>query len=263
MDSDANTQQPFHDFRPGALDRALALIRFLREHCAWDRAQTPESLIPHLLEESHEVVDAIRGGRDEDLEGELGDLLLNLAFQIVLGEERQAFTSLSVSRRLEEKMKRRHPHLFGLGEQADWEVLKARERQEEPSLLTGLPEALDPLHRAHRIQDRVSAVGFDWPDAKGAWEKVREEVREVGAALGSKDAIHLEEELGDLLFAVVNLVRLTGGHSATSLEAANRKFIRRFEKLEAVAAERNVVLGEATLEELDAIWDEVKADPNG
>ena len=261
MDSDANTQPP-HDFGPGALDRALEVIRFLREHCPWDRAQTPESLIPHLLEESHEVVEAIRGGRDEDLEGELGDLLLNLAFQIVLGEERRAFTSLSVSRRLEEKMKRRHPHLFGLGEKADWEVLKAREREKEPSLLTGLPEALDPLHRAHRIQDRVSAVGFDWRDAKGAWEKVREEVREVRAAMGSKDAIHLEEELGDLLFAVVNLVRLTGGHSATSLEAANRKFMRRFEKLEAVAAQRNVVLGEATIEELDAIWDEVKAESN-
>ena len=261
MDSDANTRPP-HDFGPGALDRALEVIRFLREHCPWDRAQTPESLIPHLLEESHEVVDAIRGGRDEDLEGELGDLLLNLAFQIVLGEERRAFTSLSVSRRLEEKMKRRHPHLFGLGEKADWEVLKARERDKEQSLLTGLPEALDPLHRAHRIQDRVSAVGFDWPDAEGAWEKVREEAREVRAAMGSKDAIHLEEELGDLLFAVVNLVRLTGGHSATSLEAANRKFTRRFERLEAVAAQRNVVLGEATIEELDAIWDEVKAERN-
>ena len=261
MSGDAETLPP-HDFGPGTLDRALELIRFLREHCPWDRAQTPESLIPHLLEESHEVVDAIRGGRDEDLEGELGDLLLNLAFQVVLGEEREAFTSGSVSGRLEEKMKRRHPHLFGLGERVDWEVLKAREREDGASLLTGLPEALDPLHRAHRIQDRVSAVGFDWPDASGAWEKVSEELAEVKDSLRGEDPVHLEEELGDLLFAMVNLVRLTGGHSATSLERANQKFTRRFERLEAVAAERNLVLGEATLEELDAIWDEIKAGPS-
>ena len=259
MSGEAKTP-PTHDFGPGALDRAVELIRFLREHCEWDRAQTPETLIPHLLEESHEVVDAVRGGRDEDLEGELGDLLLNLAFQIVLGEERQAFTPDSVARRLEEKMKRRHPHLFGLGERVDWEVLKAREREEGASVLTGLPEAMDPLHRAHRIQDRVSGVGFDWPDASGAWEKVSEELTEVREALTGEGPARLEEELGDLLFAMVNLVRLSGAHSATALELANRKFTRRFERLEVVAGERNLLLGEATLEELDTIWDEIKGE---
>jgi MazG family protein len=260
MNGEEETPPP-PDFGPGELDRALELIRFLREHCAWDRAQTPESLVPHLLEESHEVVNAIRGGHEEDLEGELGDLLLNLAFQIVLGEERRAFTPGSVARRLEEKMKRRHPHLFGLGEKVDWEVLKAREREDGASILTGLPEAMDPLHRSHRIQDRVSGVGFDWPDASGALEKVGEELAEVKEALAGEGPDRLEEELGDLLFAMVNLVRLTGGHSATALELANRKFTSRFERLEAVAAERNVVLGEATLEELDAIWNEIKAAP--
>ena len=258
--SDNDETPPMPDFGPGALDRALELVRFLRRHCPWDREQTPESLVPHLLEESHEVVDAIRGDRDDDLEGELGDLLLNLAFQIVLGEERGAFTPDSVSERLEEKMKRRHPHLFGLGEKVEWEVLKARERGDGASLLTGLPEAMDPMHRSHRIQDRVSGVGFDWPDAAGAWEKVDEELAEVKAALTSEAPGRLEEELGDLLFAMVNLVRLTGGHSATALESANRKFTRRFERLEAVAAERDLVLREATLEELDAIWNEIKAE---
>ncbi len=257
MSAEDETPPP-PDFGPGELDRALVLIRFLREHCPWDRAQTPESLVPHLLEESHEVVDAIRGGREEDLEGELGDLLLNLAFQIVLGEERRAFTPESVARRLEEKMKQRHPHLFGLGEKVDWEVLKAREREDGASVLTGLPDAMDPLHRSHRIQDRVSGVGFDWPDASGALDKVREELAEVEQAMAEEGPDRLEEELGDLLFAMVNLVRLTGGHSATALERANRKFTRRFERLEAVAAERNVVLGKATLEELDAIWNEIK-----
>lgn len=254
---------PPPDFGPGALDRALELVRFLRRHCEWDRAQTPETLIPHLLEESHEVVDAIRGEREEDLEGELGDLLLNLAFQIVLGEERQAFTPDSVAGRLEDKMERRHPHLFGLGERVDWEVLKAREREEGSagsSVLIGLPEGIDPLHRAHRIQDRVSGVGFDWPDPSGALAKVVEELAEVTGALDQEGPERIEEELGDLLFAVVNLVRLTGGHSATALERANGKFRRRFERLEVIAAERGVVLGEATLEELDAIWDEIKSE---
>jgi uncharacterized protein YabN with tetrapyrrole methylase and pyrophosphatase domain len=157
----------------------------------------------------------------------------------------------------------RHPHLFGLGEREDWEVLKARERQEKfgeegTSVLAGIPAGLDPLHKAHRIQDRVSGVGFDWADALGALDKVHEEVGEVREALAHDGSPHLEEELGDLLFAVVNLVRLAGSHSATALEHANHKFSRRFERLEAMAAELDVSIPDATLDVLDAIWDEVK-----
>ncbi|MEE8232782.1 MAG: nucleoside triphosphate pyrophosphohydrolase [Thermoplasmata archaeon] len=247
----------------GHMDRALELVRFLRVECPWDRKQTPESLVPHLLEEAHEVVDAIQEGHDDDLEGELGDLLLNLSFQIVLGEERRAFTAASVMDRLEKKMHARHPHLFGLGEKEDWEVLKARERQtkfgeEGASVLAGIPTGLDPLHKAHRIQDRVSGVGFDWADATGALEKVQEEIGEVREALDHEEFPRLEEELGDLLFAVVNLVRLAGGHSATSLDRANRNFSRRFERLEVMAAEMDISIPDATLEVLDQIWDEVK-----
>ena len=247
----------------GHMDRALELVRFLRVECPWDRKQTPESLVPHLLEEAHEVVDAIQQGHDDDLEGELGDLLLNLSFQIVLGEERKAFTAASVMDRLEKKMHARHPHLFGLGEKEDWEVLKARERQtkfgeEGASVLAGIPTGLDPLHKAHRIQDRVSGVGFDWHDATGALEKVQEEIGEVREALTHEDAPHLQEELGDLLFAVVNLVRLAGNHSSTALDHANRKFSRRFERLETMAAELEISIPDATLEVLDQIWDEVK-----
>ena len=220
-------------------------------------------MVPHLLEEAHEVVDAIRESQDDDLEGELGDLLLNLSFQVVLGEEREAFTAASVMERLEKKMWDRHPHLFRLGDREDWEVLKARERQEKfgeegASVLAGIPAGLDPLHKAHRIQDRVSAVGFDWADALGALDKVHEEISEVREALAHDGSPHLEEELGDLLFAVVNLVRLAGSHSATALEHANRKFSRRFERLEAMAAELDVSIPDATLDTLDAIWDEVK-----
>jgi MazG family protein len=251
------------DLGAGHLDRAVELVRFLRAECPWDRKQTPETLVPHLLEEAHEVVDAIREGHEGDLEGELGDLLLNLAFQIVLGEERSAFTAASVMERLEKKMSERHPHLFGLGEKEDWEILKARERRDKlgdegASVLAGIPAGLDPMHKAHRIQDRVSGVGFDWDDATGVLDKVREEVGEVGEALAHGEPHRLEEELGDLLFAVVNLVRLAGSHSATALEHANRKFARRFERLEAMAAEMGISVPDATLEVLDQIWDEVK-----
>ena len=264
MDSEEkNSNRP--DLGAGHMDRALELVRYLRVECPWDRKQTPESLVPHLLEEAHEVVDAIRESHDDDLEGELGDLLLNLSFQVVLGEERKAFTAASIMKRLEEKMWDRHPQLFGLGEKQDWEVLKARERQkkfgeEGASVLAGIPAGLDPLHKAHRIQDRVSGVGFDWDDATGALEKVQEEVGEVRDALGHEEFSRLEEELGDLLFAVVNLVRLAGTHSATALDHANRKFSRRFERLEAKAAELEISIPDATLEVLDAIWDEVKSE---
>jgi MazG family protein len=258
----------------GALDRALGLVRFLRANCPWDRAQTPETLIPYLLEETHEVVDAIHDRDAQALEGELGDLLLNVAFQVVLGEEQGHFTASSVAARLEEKMRRRHPHLYGLGEREEWEALKTRERGER-GVLDGLARGLDPLTAAHRIQERVSGVGFDWADYRGAFDKVAEELEEVRAALEQgadgrpptgASARHpdaadaLEEELGDLLFAAVNLVRLAGRHPTSALERANRKFRRRFERLEALAKGRRVVLAEAGLAELDVLWDELKAE---
>jgi len=245
---------------PGELDRALALVRFLREKCSWDQAQTPETLIPHLLEEAHEVVDAIREGSAAALEAELGDLLLNLAFQVVLAEEKGDFAAPDVYRRLEEKMVRRHPHLFGGAERQDWEALKAAERRSGQSVLSGLAKGLDPLTKAHRIQERVAGVGFDWDDYRGAWDKVAEELAEVREAMESGDRTGIDEERGDLLFAVVNLTRLAGAHSTTALDRANQKFHRRFERLEALARERGIRLEEAGLAVLDGLWDEIKAD---
>jgi MazG family protein len=245
--------------KEGVLDRALTLVSFLRRHCPWDRAQTAESLIPHLLEETQEVVDAIRSHQASELEGELGDLLLNLAFQIVVGEERGDFTRESVFSSLDEKMRQRHPHLFGLGEKEDWEEMKVRERGEGARVLQGLARGLDPLLRAHRIQDRVSGVGFDWSDPGGAWEKVAEELEEVAAALREGDQVHVEEELGDLLFSAVNLTRLAGAHPHTVLDRANRKFQARFEALEDLAEERGIQLPEASLDVLDGLWEELKA----
>ena len=244
---------------PVQLDRALQLVRFLRANCPWDAAQTPQSLVPYLLEESHEVSDAISAGDDAELSAELGDLLLNIAFQIVLAEERGAFTAEEVVAQLEAKMRRRHPHLYGDGPAQPWEQLKAQERASaDQTLLSGLAAGLDPLSKAHRIQERVSTVGFDWADARGAFEKVAEELEEVREALEAEPSDALEEELGDLLFAVVNLTRLAGTHSLQALQRANRKFTRRFDALEALAAQRGIVLGKASLEELDALWEEIK-----
>jgi MazG family protein len=245
--------------QPGTLDRALAVVRFLRAGCPWDAAQTPRSLTAYLLEESLELADAILEEADRDrLRSELGDLLLNLAFQVVLAEERGAFEAEDVVATLEDKMRRRHPHLYGDAEQRpDWEAHKARERDSD-DVFKGLARNLDPLSRAQRAQDRAAGVGFDWDHARDAFLKVHEEVDEVAAHLESGETEALQQELGDLLFAVVNVARLSGLHAATALRVANLKFERRFARLTELARERGLVMGEATLAELDAIWDEVK-----
>jgi len=262
----------------GTLDRALTVVAYLREHCPWDRNQTARTLIPHLLEESAEVVDAILEGDTDTLRGELGDLLLNVAFQFVIAEETGAFTPEEVVEALEAKMIRRHPHVFGDGERVPWEVVKARERAEGttrkapedgklPGVLEDLSKGLAPLVRAHRIQQKVAGVGFDWEDARGALAKVREELAEVEEQMvraqeemdprpGREQALH--EEIGDLLFSVVNLARLSGIHASISLEDANRKFTRRFRALESLARERGVEIPGASLADLDELWDEVK-----
>jgi MazG family protein len=247
------------------LDRALDLVRFLRANCDWDAAQTPQSLLPYLLEEAHETADAVAAGDEPALQSELGDLLLNVAFQIVLAEERQAFTADDVAGTLEAKMRRRHPHIYGDGPRVDWETLKSQERARAEAeggaatpLLHGIASGMEPLSRAQRIQERVATVGFDWPDAGGALAKVHEEVAEVSELLDRPGSDDLEEEIGDLLFAVVNLARLSGVHSMRALVRANAKFSARFGALEELARARGVRLGEATLEELDVLWDEVK-----
>jgi len=255
---EAATEDPHHFPGPGSLDRALALVRFLRQECPWDRDQTAESLIPYLLEETHEVVDAIREGDARKLQGELGDLLLNLAFQIVVAEEENRLNADSVYGHLEEKMIARHPHLFGKGERQEWEVMKAAERASGEGVLSGLASGLDALTRAHRIQERVAGVGFDWEDHRGALDKVSEELEEVKESIEATDPDAVLEEVGDLLFAAVNLARLTGVHATTALARANTKFQKRFESLERLATERGLDMSVVGLEVLDGLWDEVK-----
>jgi nucleoside triphosphate diphosphatase len=245
----------------GALDRAVVLVEFLRARCPWDAAQTHHTLRRYLLEEAHEVVEAIDARDDDALRDELGDLLLNLAFQVVIAEERSAFGRQEVVAGLEAKMRRRHPHIYGDSEAVAWETLKAAERDPTgggSGLLDQLVPGTDPLAHAHRVQARVATVGFDWSDPRGAWEKVHEEVQEVRDELAGADAVRLEEEIGDLLFAVVNLARLAGVHPSTALTRANVKFTRRFRRLEELARARELPLETAGLEALDALWGDVK-----
>jgi len=232
-------------------------MRDLRARCDWDAAQTHESLRPYLIEEAHEVDDAIRAGDDRKLREELGDLLLQVLFHSVVAEERGAFNAADVAEAFVVKMKGRHPHLYGDGVKQSWEKMKAKKRD---SIVDGLPVDLPALHRAFRLQDRAAGVGFDWPDTTGPMVKVREELEEVRAELNATPVNQgrLEDELGDLLFAVVNLCRKANVHPALALDRANIKFSKRFSAVERVARERGLNVGEATLEQLDAIWDEVK-----
>lgn len=254
-----------------AFDDALALMRDLRARCEWDAAQTHESLRPYLVEEAHETDDALRSGDDRALREELGDLLLQVLFHGVIAEERGAFTAHDVAAGMVQKMKSRHPHLYAGGEKQGWEAMKAAKAPRQ-SVADGLPVDLPALHRAHRLQDRAGGMGFDWPDVHGPAAKVREELAEVEAELAATppapgpggapvyDAQHarLEAELGDLLFAVVNLCRKSGVHAALALERANGKFVRRLDAVTALAKARGISLSGLPLAQLDELWEAVK-----
>jgi MazG family protein len=251
--------------RKAGLAEALDLMKDLRQRCDWDAAQTHESLRPYLIEEAYEVDDAIRSGDDQQLKAELGDLLLQVLFHSVVAEERGAFDFGDVAEGFLAKMKSRHPHLYEGGERQSWEGMKAKRRE---SIADGLPSDLPALHRAFRLQDRAAGVGFDWPDAEGPAAKVEEELAEVRAearrhgappGTGVPDA-RLEEELGDLLFSVVNLARKLGVHPSLALDKANLKFASRFQAIEQLAKSRGIDVRSAGLEVLDGLWEEVKGD---
>jgi nucleoside triphosphate diphosphatase len=252
----------------------MATVRDLRRRCPWDRVQTRETLRPYLVEEALELDNALGGGDVAQIRGELSDLLLHLAFQLVIGEERGEFTAEQVADELEAKMRRRHPHLFDLGQAEPWEAIKRRERKGH--VLAGLVPTLPELLMAFRLQQRAAAVGFDWPDTSGPVAKVREELAEVEHELlrassdeGTRDpdpnapvqlpSDPLVEELGDLLFAAVNLARKAGVQPGLALDRANRKFRQRFEAVERLAADRGIEVASAGLPVLDELWNEVKA----
>lgn len=254
-----------------SLEDTLALMRDLRARCEWDAEQTHQSLRPYLIEEAHELDDAIRLGDDKLMREELGDLLLQVLFHSVMAEERAAFSFSDVAKGLISKMRSRHPHLYADTAREPWEKMKSKKRA---ALGDGLPASLPSLHRAHRLQDRAAGVGFDWPDVIGPSEKVEEELSEVrdelktnppsrnsaGAAILNERHQALEEELGDLLFAVVNLCRKAGVHASLALDKANAKFERRFARMQRIANERGLDFGNLGLERLDALWGEAKSE---
>ncbi|MFQ6102964.1 MAG: nucleoside triphosphate pyrophosphohydrolase [Candidatus Glassbacteria bacterium] len=249
-----------------SFEAILELVKFLRSPsgCVWDGEQDERSLRPYFLEECYELLDAIESGDNRKKIEELGDVLLHCAFQIVMAEEKGELKREDIFGHLSEKMKRRHPHLFGGDETAhcesDWEIIKKNERSEKDmeGVLDGLPVSLPPLLKAYRLQERVSRLNFDWHEPTGAFEKVREELEEVRDKYVHQDKRDLEMEIGDLLFAVVNVSRLLGYHPDDSLRLAIQKFAARFDSLMNVAREKGIDIEQAELEELDAIWDTIK-----
>jgi len=269
------------------IDRLLSVVSRLRgeQGCPWDREQTLDSLKQYLVEECYELIDAIDGGAVHEHLDELGDVLLQVVLQSQIRKEEGAFEFEDVANRLADKLIRRHPHVFAdvkADTSADvirnWEAIKAQERAQnvaetgdsrnegeaaEPahrSVVDGIPRHLPALQRAQRVQSRAARVGFDWDDVSDVIGKVEEELAEAREALASGDAKHLKEELGDLLFATVNLSRFQAINAEEALEAAVKKFAVRFNDVERRIHASGRKLDDCTLEEMDAEWDNVKRD---
>lgn len=249
----------------------MARLRDPQSGCPWDLKQTYASIVPHTLEEAYEVADAIERGDMHDLREELGDLLFQVVFYSQIASEEGLFDFAQVAEGIAQKMLRRHPHVFGDAEYADdhalreaWEQTKAQERagksgEQDDSHLAGVTRALPALLRAEKLQKKAARVGFDWPDVGGAFDKTREELDEVEQALQEKDRDHLEEELGDLMFAMVNVMRLLDFKAEHSLRRANDKFERRFRRMEQMLAERGQrSLQDLNLDEMESAWEAVK-----
>ncbi len=255
-----------------AIDRLLGLMEQLRAPggCPWDREQTPATLKPQMLEECYEVLEAIDSGSPIHLTEELGDLLLHVVFQAQIAREAGDFTFADVATGIADKLVRRHPHVFGEEKVADatatialWDELKKAEKPERESVLDGVPRTLPALMRAEALQKKARKVGFDWPDVRGALDKVTEEINEVRAEiephLPQASSPALAEEIGDLLFSIVNLSRHLHLAPEDLLTAANDKFARRFRAVEERIKAQGKEMKACKLEELDAAWNEVKA----
>ncbi|GAB4319032.1 nucleoside triphosphate pyrophosphohydrolase [Pseudothermotoga elfii] len=244
--------------------KLVSIMQKLRspDGCEWDRKQTHHSLKPYLVEEVFELIEAIDQSEDEKLKEELGDVLLQVIFHCQIASERGAFNISDVVTFLSEKLVRRHPHVFSDSpgySYEQWERIKSSEKGEQKSSAIGrLNHALPALSLARRIQENAAAVGFDWPDISGAMEKVKEEVGELEDAIKSEGRQELEEELGDLLFAVVNIARFLQLDPEIALRKSTRKFVERFQMVEEFARERKLDLKKLSLDQLDELWEEAK-----
>lgn len=275
------------DSRRHTLDDLLTLMAVLRDPrygCPWDIKQEWDTIVPHTLEEAYEVADAIERRAFDELPGELGDLLFQVVYYSQFGSEEGRFDFGDVVHTLTAKMLRRHPHVFPEGTlesrrgddeiaegrvKARWEALKAEEREarhhssrSRASALDDVPTALPALSRAAKLSKRAAGQGFDWPDERGVIDKIREELSEVEVALAEDDRAHAQEEVGDLLFAVVNLARRLGCDPEQQLRRTNAKFERRFRHVERALAEDGLFIEHASLEEMERHWQAAKQDEN-
>ena len=253
-----------------AFGELLQVMENLRTGCPWDRKQTMESLRPLSIEEVYELGDAILANDPDEVKKELGDLLMHIVFYAQIATEQQLFDIADVAQAICEKLKYRHPHIYGevtvSGEDdvlRNWEQLKLKEKGRKHRVLEGVPASLPALVKAFRIQDKARGAGFDWEKKEDVWAKVHEELTEFEEEMKREDPARMEEELGDLLFATINAARLYGINPENALEKTNRKFIARFGYIEEEAAKRGKSLGEMTLSEMDALWEEAKKKEHG
>lgn len=257
------------------IQKLVELVETLRSEsgCPWDREQTRETLKPMLIEEAYEVLEALDNEDSSELKEELGDLLFQVVFHAQIANERNEFHLGDVIDRLHEKMIRRHPHIFGDADMQtpqdilkNWEDIKAAERgvkstlspESEKSLLDGIPQNLPALYKANQMTAKASRVGFDWPDLEGILAKIDEETDELRLAHASLDTQAMADEVGDLLFVAVNAARFIGIDPDSALRRSNRKFERRFRYVESRIKKQGRRMQDATLQEMDALWEEAK-----
>ena len=248
-----------------ATERILEVMDTLREKCPWDREQTFESLRNNTIEETYELVDAIADGNMEGIKEELGDLLLHVVFYSKLGEEQGAFNFADVADAECDKLIYRHPHVYS-DIHADtpdevmknWEELKLRKKKRQGGILGGVPRSLPAMVKAYRIGEKAASAGFDWEQKEDIWPKVKEEIAEIEVEMARGDKERTEEEIGDLFFALINMCRLYGIDPELALEKCNKKFISRFQHMEAEAGDK--LFSEMSAEELDQLWRNAKKD---
>ncbi|MFQ5584815.1 MAG: nucleoside triphosphate pyrophosphohydrolase [Calditrichia bacterium] len=245
-------------------EQLVDIMKRLRKECPWDREQTPESLRQYIIEEAYETIEAIDNQNWDELRKELGDLLLQIIFQAEIAQENNRFTLADVIRHINEKLIERHPHVFGdvkaetAGEVKDnWEQIKVK-KENRQSILEGLPKIMSALLLAQRVQDKASQVGFDWEKPQDVVEKVKEEIEELQESIETNTPREVEEEIGDLLFSLVNLCRFYNVNGEDALRKTTNKFISRFQYIEKKLSEQNNSPREATLEEMDKLWEEAK-----
>jgi ATP diphosphatase len=253
-----------------SIEKLLEVMQKLRDPkngCPWDIEQDFSTIAPYTIEEAYEVADAIHREDFDELRSELGDLLFQIVFYAQMATEKDHFDFDDVAGDITDKMVRRHPHVFGSDDErakgkvdGSWEEIKAQERaiHDDDSALAGIAKALPALMRAQKLGKRASRVGFDWPDRKGVHLKIEEELEELEEAVGTRDAASIEDEIGDLLFAVVNLARHVGVDAETALTGANHKFERRFRSMEAAIESEDLDLRKETLESLELRWRKAK-----